>query len=288
MNCSDVSDRLSAVYDGELSGAERDAVAEHLSVCERCAAEFAGFESLSRAIRESPMRAVPLGIWTSIAAQLAQTGPDEPAVVVPKQPSQTKPWIAVRGLALAASILLLLGSGVWILQQSGISHGDHGHEHSAEFAVTMDNYLKMLATDPDGAEQFLLNRYHSETVDPEHAMKLVGYRPAVAQGLPEGYSLTSTSVLEMPCCTCVKAVCKRQDGSTLVLFEHDDEKAEWFGKRPSNMATCGDTQCCLVELDSSFAATWKRGSRSVTAVGVRDEAEVSKLVSWLDKKTDKI
>lgn len=288
MNCSDVSDRLSAVYDGELSGVERDAVAEHLSVCERCASEFAGFKSLSHAIREAPLPRVPPGIWTNIAAQLAQNGTGEPAVVVSKQTSHIKPWIATRRLALAASILLLLGSGVWILQHSGTSHGDHDHEHSAEFAVTMDDYLKMLAADPDGAEQFLLSKYHGETVDAERAMKLVGYRPAVSQGLPEGYALTSTSVLEMPCCTCVKAVCKRQDGSTLVLFEHDDEKAEWFGQRPSNMAMCGDTQCCLVELDASFAATWKRGSRSVTAVGVRDEAEVSKLVSWLDEKTDKI
>ena len=89
----------------------------------------------------------------------------------------------------------------------------------------------------------------------------------------------------MPCCTCVKAVCKRQDGSTLVLFEHDDEKTEWFGQRTTNMAMCGDTECCLVDLDSSIAATWKRGSRSMTAVGVRDKAEVTKLASWLDNKT---
>jgi hypothetical protein len=114
----------------------------------------------------------------------------------------------------------------------------------------------------------------------------VGYRPAVSEGLPEGYSLASTSVLKMPCCTCVKAVCKRQDGSTLVLFEHDDEKTEWFGERQSNMAMCGDKECCLVDLDSSIAATWKQGSRSLTAVGVRDVDEVNTLVSWLDTKVE--
>lgn len=290
MKCSDVSNRLSAAYDGELSGAERDSVAQHLSVCERCASEFSGFESLSRAVKEQPVPRVPPEIWTSIAAQLAQSGSGESTDVVSKPPSQIKAWGITRRLALAASILLLLTSGPWILKHFGTSHDDHDHEHSAEFAVTMDHYLKLLATDPESAEQFLLNRYHGETVDTERALKLVGYRPAVAKGLPEGYSLTSTSVLKMPCCTCVKAVCKRQDGSTLVLFEHDDEKPEWFGQRPSNMAMCGETQCCLVELDSldsSFAATWKRGSRSVTAVGVRDEAEVSKLVSWLDSKTEK-
>ena len=158
------------------------------------------------------------------------------------------------------------------------------HDHSAEFVATMDHYLRQLPDDPDAAEQFLLNKYDGQSVNADTAVQLVGYRPAVSEGLPEGYSLASTSVLKMPCCTCVKAVCKRQDGSTLVLFEHDDEKTEWFGQRESNMAMCGDKECCLVDLDSSIAATWKRGSRSLTAVGVRDVDEVNTLVSWLDTK----
>jgi hypothetical protein len=176
----------------------------------------------------------------------------------------------------------MLGAGFWLADRMNHSHsGDR--EHGAEFVMTMDHYLRQLPHDPEGAEHFLLNKYDGQTVDADGAMTLVGYRPAVSQGLPEGYSLASTSVLKMPCCTCVKAVCKRPDGSTLVLFEHDDEKTEWFGQRPSSTAMCGDKECCLVDLDSSLAATWKRGSRSLTAVGVRDKDEVSRLVSWLDK-----
>lgn len=292
MNCSDVSERLSAVYDGELSGTERDAVTEHLSVCMQCASEFSNFESLSHAIRESPLPPVPASVWTGIAAQMSPGATSGPAFGLDGQVAQAgltqarpakQVWLPV--LALAASILFVLGTGFWFSQRSGNAH--LGHQHDGEFAAAMDLYLQTLEDDPEGAEQFLLDKYHGKTVDPESAVRLVGYRPAVAQGLPEGYSLTSTSVLDMPCCTCVKAVCKRRDGSTLVLFEHDDEQTAWFGQRPSNMAMCGDTECCLVSLDSSLAATWKRGSRSVTAVGVRDQAEVSKFVSWLDSKTGK-
>jgi hypothetical protein len=65
-----------------------------------------------------------------------------------------------------------------------------------------------------------------------------------------------------------------------VLFEHDDEKAAWFGERPTSMAMCGDKECCLVDLDSSIAATWRMGTRSVTAVGARDQDEVANLVDW--------
>ncbi len=144
-------------------------------------------------------------------------------------------------------------------------HGDHG----TEFVATMDHYLEILPANPDQAERLLLDKYDGKVVAPEQAIHLVGYRPAVADGLPEGYTLASTSVLKMPCCTCFKAVCKRKDGSTLVLFEHDDEKTAWFGGRPETMATCGDTECCLVDLDSNIAATWREGTRSVTAVGRR-------------------
>ena len=283
MKCSDVQDRLSAYYDGELSGDSQAAIAQHLAECEVCASEFAAFGDVTRAVSRMPQPPVPAAIWKGIAEELPG---DDSADSMPqpvRNVTQSRPWWASRQLALAASILLMLGVGFWMTRNTGHS-GDH--EHSAEFVATMDHYLQRLPHDPDGAERFLLNKYEGQTVNADSAVRLVGYRPAVAEGLPEGYSLASTSVLKMPCCTCVKAVCKRQDGSTLVLFEHDDEKTEWFGDRPSNMAMCGDKECCLVELDSSIAATWKRGSRSVTAVGVRDVDEVNTLVNWLDQKVE--
>ncbi len=200
-------------------------------------------------------------------------------------------------VSLAASVLLLLGFGLWYGGEGGgvneMANGGamamHSHDgdeemssdHMKQFAGVMDEYLQRLPSDPDGAERMLLAKYNGEKVDFDGAVKLVGYRPIVSGGLPEGYSLASTSVLKMPCCTCVKAVCHRSDGSTLVLFEHDDEVSAWFGNRPSSMATCGDKDCCLVDLDSSIAATWRQGSRSVTAVGVRDQEEVATLVNWL-------
>ena len=208
---------------------------------------------------------------------------------------------------MAASVLVLLGAGLWFGGDSNhdmagggamAMHGIDGHshdgeeamsaEHMVEFAGVMDDYLQKLPSDPDGAEQMLLTKYDGEEVDAEGAVKLVGYRPIVSGGLPEGYSLASTSVLKMPCCTCVKAVCKRSDGSTLVLFEHDDEETAWFGDRRQSMAMCGDKDCCLVDLDSSIAATWKQGTRSVTAVGVRDQGrsgEASDLVGQILKRT---
>ena len=288
MKCPDVQDRLSAYYDGELSAESQAKMTRHLAGCEACAAAFASFTDVTRAVGRMPQPKVPPAVWQGIAAGLSDEARNEGELNGLGKPQLSdnlapRRWASSRQLAMAASVLLMLGFGYWMSRDMGHSHsGEQGH--SAEFVATMDHYLHQLPTDPVAAEQFLLNKYDGQSVTADSAVQLVGYRPAVADGLPEGYSLASTSVLTMPCCTCVKAVCKRQDGSTLVLFEHDDEETEWFGQRESNMAMCGDKECCLVDLDSSIAATWKRGSRSLTAVGVRDVDEVNTLVSWLDEK----
>ena len=65
--------------------------------------------------------------------------------------------------------MLLVSTGFWLSRRS-----DHADSHHAEFAMTMDHYLNTLASDPDAAEQFLLNKYNGQTVDPDRAIELVG------------------------------------------------------------------------------------------------------------------
>ncbi|TWU34873.1 anti-sigma factor family protein [Novipirellula artificiosorum] len=302
MKCTDVRQQLSAYYDGELDTPANEAVKQHLAECEQCASELASFASLTEEFARSPKLEAPASIWTNLSQRLDASSTKGASLVEGESlapliqtssllaPTQRNGWLGLRHFAVAAAVLILLGLGVIAARHSRDSDTgpmaavhDHEHEHSAEFAMTMDHYLKTLPNDPDAAERFLLSKYEGTTVPAESAVQLVGYRPAVAGGLPDGYSLASTSVLKMPCCTCVKAVCKRSDGSTLVLFEHDDEKTEWFGDRKTSQTVCGDTECCLVDLDSSIAATWRRGSRSVTAVGVRNQAELGELIDWLEK-----
>lgn len=287
--CQSVQDQLSAFFDGELGTAERRQVEAHLTECPLCQSELARFQRVSERIRDTAETAVPQS-WASIEGALGVRRPD-PAVWW---------WRRNVGIAAAVAATLLLAVGIWanmrnsnlpqVAQHGGSSgHGDMmpgmemDPEHMREFQEVMDDYLVRLSVDPGQAEDFLLTKYEGQRVAPEQAETLVGYKPLIARGLPDGYKLTSSSVVKMPCCTCFKATCRRSDGSTLVLFEHDDEQAVWFGDRKSTMATCGDKDCCLVELDSNIAATWKEGSRSITAVGARDENEVAMLVNALKR-----
>lgn len=96
-------EELAAFVDGKLSGAERDAVVEHLASCEACYEVYA--ETL-RIQEDLGPRAVP-------AADEDEEGP-EPAPVVPHPRSFGWAWRA--GVALAAAVLLAVGL-LWFLSR---------------------------------------------------------------------------------------------------------------------------------------------------------------------------
>ncbi|QDV83714.1 anti-sigma factor family protein [Planctomycetes bacterium TBK1r] len=287
MNCTEIRELLSPYYDGELPSDTLVTVAKHARGCASCAEALAGYGRLSKSFSAAPVGAVSENVWAKIVDELDRPSEirEKSKVLAPSATAETGRFRLSRAtfqrLAIAASMLIVFGLSVWLRRQDSMTDMHDGH--AAEFVATMDHYLEILPENPDQAEQFLLDKYDGKVVALEQAIRLVGYRPKVADGLPEGYTLASTSVLKMPCCTCVKAVCKRTDGSTLVLFEHEDKKADWFGTRPTSMAMCGDENCCLVDLGSSIAATWQAGTRSVTAVGARDQTEVASLVNWFKK-----
>jgi hypothetical protein len=274
MNCSEVQELLSAYHDGELADDMRSRVSEHLGQCSDCAQRLAGFENLSVITGLLSTPTPPTHIWSQLEQQLDQQPTIRPATLV-------RGWsfpVSSR-FALAATILIAVGIG-WFSYQNWFVPGEH-----RQFAAEFGHYLEEFRRDPDAAQHILLTKYRGQAVDVDQAIQQVGYRPAVADGLPDGYTVGSTYVMKMPCCTCVQTDCKREDGTTLAIFEHDDEAmTQWFGDRPGITASCHDRQCCLVELDDQIAASWKRGTRHITLIGVRDIAEVDQMVAWMDNK----
>jgi hypothetical protein len=265
MNCSEVQERLSAYYDGELADEIRSNLDEHLGGCSECARELAVFEKLSTMAGALSTPLPPQQMWSRLEQQIDQQQIDQQQIAKPVGRSRSRSSFVPRLFALAAIVLVAVGIG-YLTYPSWFTHGQHD-----QFAVEFRHYLDTFRDDPDAAQQMLLAKYANQLVGPDQAMKQIGYRPAVADGLPAGYTLESTHVMRMPCCTCVQSICKRSDGSTLAIFEHDDE-------------SCREKHCCLVELDDQIAASWKRGVRHITLIGVRDVAEVSQMVAWLDEK----
>jgi len=273
MDCSTVRELLSAFYDGELQGEQKTRVSEHLICCSDCAQRLAMFENLSAMTAGLAYVAPPEHIWSELQGQLANTPSDTPA-----ENPQRFSSAGLGAWALATTILVVIGVS-WLAIE--FSSGDKDQTH---FTAEFGNYLKEFHDDPDAAGRFLVQKYDGKPVDAEEAEKTLGYEPIVFKGLPPGYMVQSTHVLKMPCCVCVHCLCKRSDGTSVAILEHDKEEPGWFGNRPAIQAKCNGQHCRLVELNSHIATSWKLDKRHVTLIGVRDVNEAGELVAWFDEQ----
>jgi hypothetical protein len=141
--------------------------------------------------------------------------------------------------------------------------------------------LDAFQRDPNDAHLVLVNKYAGKPVKLDEAHLQLGYQPTLAEGLPNGYTIQTSFVMEMPCCRCIKTVCKRDDGGTVAIFEHDDEQPIWFGGRPSIQTACGGKACVLTRMHSNVAVSWQQGSRHLTVVGAQDIEEAAALIEHL-------
>src|SRR5262249_18168491 len=71
MNCAKVKSLLGWFYDGELSRADRQLVADHLDGCPGCAAELSALAELDRASRLLASPEPPPDLWDRLVGRLA-------------------------------------------------------------------------------------------------------------------------------------------------------------------------------------------------------------------------
>ncbi len=268
MKCSEIQELLSAYHDKMLLDNPSASVDKHLAECPPCVEELVRFQKLSTLTNDLEVLMPPKQIWERIEQQLTdyQLDPQTRSRPLLKE-SQDKKLSLSKQLLLAATLLMAVGIG-WFSYQSWHSSR---HYHDENFRVDFKNYLEEFRRNPDAAQQSLLAKYESHPVTPEQAIKRIGYRPAIADGLPKGYRLVSTHVMKMPCCHCMQSLCKRNDGSTLVIFEHGGER-------------CRNHECCMVEINDQIAATWKFGTRHMTLIGVQNDNETKQMTAWLNRK----
>ncbi len=87
----------------------------------------------------------------------------------------------------------------------------------------------------------------------------------------------STDILKMPCYTSPASLYASEDGSGLLVFEHNEEQPTWFGDSPTISARCRDQVCHCAQMPDQLAVTWKVGTRYVTAIGVSVLEEIASL-----------
>ena len=272
MDCLAAKNHLSDYCDDELTVDRAALVRAHIDECADCRQELAAFERMGALVASVEVPVTSNRLWARILILLEGASRPNRAFT----PGRT--GIPFRASAVVVAACLLLGLGIWRYGHwSGQGHDDH-----AEMAVNLGEMISGFASDPVAAVDRLSTHYQGIEVSLETAESLLGYRPAIGNRLPTGYQLTSTRVLKMPCCTCSVSICTRQDGSTFVVFEHNEEQPLWFGDAPSISAKCGGRECSVVEMPEQLAVTWKSGLRQLTAIGVEGLEEVAILIAAVD------
>ena len=272
MDCIAAQKLLSCFYDNELQPELVAEFREHIGGCCKCSDELASFEKLSTLFDDSVVPEPSAGLWDKLECAMTTSSTSRTVPEVRRIGIRSR----VSGLALAAGLLLAMG--VWGFTHR---HNQNDHQHDA-LAVNLRTMLSQFATDPLLAMDELSKEYHGVEVSLDMAESMLGYKPAIGYRLPNGYQLTSTHILKMPCCTCSASICTRSDGSSFAIFEHNTEQQMWFGDAPAVMAKCGNKECRLVQMPEHLAVTWKSGKRQLTAIGVNCVEEVASLVAAIE------
>lgn len=271
MDCFSARQHLSAFHDGELTPDLQAEVGDHLEGCRECARLLAEFQELSHTAAELPTPAAPAEIWPQLEKRL-NTQPALPRKSLALLIQRRRTWF---GIATAAMLLVAASTAavVWLTRTEPC------HDH---VAVNFAQYLDQFERNPDVAQQVLLTNYDGRSVSFDQAAEQVRYRPATPASLPHGLSREAIYLLRMPCCLCVQAVYKSEDGKRVAVFEHVDDQPIWFGQRPMIQARCNGMPCSLVQVDDCLAASWKRDGRYVTVIGAQDVEQVAELMAFLD------
>ncbi len=224
MDCNTAQKLLSCFCDNELQPELVAEFRDHIDGCCKCSDELKSFNKLSTLFGDSVVPEPSAGMWDKIECCMASSSKNHTVPVV------HRPGNRFRVLRLAFAASLLLGMGIWGLTHR---HNENDHHHDA-LAVNLQKMLSQFAKDPRLAMNELSKQFQGVEVSLTKAESLLGYKPAIGNHLPNGYQLTSTHVLKMPCCTCSASFCTRSDGSSFAIFEHNTEQQMWFGDAPAS------------------------------------------------------
>lgn len=274
MNCDQVGEKLSAFMDGELSPPEQSEIQLHVTVCERCRSQTEQFVAIGDLMRRSDATEVSLPAWEVCEQGLGR------AVVLPNSTEVNRSKWIYAALATAAS-LSLLWFALSSLRKERRGEPELAEHAHANLAVDFQDVLQLAQTDPKTAVGKLIAKYDGKELDRTATIDYLGYEPALFKTLPVGFTRTSTHVLNMPCCKCSATICQRDDGSSLVIFEHKDEQPVWFGEAPLIEAQCAGRRCRIIESAGNLAVEWKNNGRQLTLIGARDTSEAGQWISSL-------
>ena len=304
MNCQCVTKLLSAYFDNELDLESTNAIGEHVRGCDRCACELRGFQQLRELVAGSETVAQTPN-WEALQSRLnverlgACPALDDsrvgPAAAKAGLFKKGVVWAAV--LALAASLLL-----AFVLRDQAEPDlhlvAQEPAVQSSIAAFNLQPLMELFRQDPNLALQAMSKQFASKEVSIAQAEASFG-RPTFVRSssakhaLPGDAQLVSTRIFQFPFCkctqgectcgpdgcNCVACVCERPDGTSYLVIEHCKSQSVTFGDLPVRLVRHGDHQLEQAEVDGRWAVSWEAGGERLSAIGLRNQAEINSLLA---------
>lgn len=304
MNCQCVTKLLSAYFDNELDLESTNAIGEHLRGCDRCACDLKGYQQLRELVDGSQIVA-PTPTWEAFESRLnvERLGDARPLhAPLGELPAANAGllkkrlvWVAV--LALAASLLL-----AFVLRDQAEPDlhlvAQEPSVQSSVAAFNLQPLMELFRQDPNLALQAMSKQFASKEVSIAQAEASFGrptfVRTSLAKrALPGDAQLVSTRIFQFPFCkcaqgectcgpdgcNCVACVCERPDGTSYLVIEHCKSQSVTFGDLPVRLVRHGNHQLEQAEVDGRWAVSWEEGGERLSAIGLRNQAEINTLLA---------
>ncbi|MCA9194172.1 MAG: zf-HC2 domain-containing protein [Planctomycetales bacterium] len=305
-DCSFVRDHLSAFMDGELASTTTEIIAQHLATCDSCSHELAQFQQMSSLVSGSTLDAgnnanrSPLPPWELLEKRMPPSGTagtvgsdieTQPAQV--PTPTGSRNWTLMFGAvaALAASLLIIAGLSL-------PKGGDRTAVQQASLAsINLQPVLESFQQNSEAAlsrlsDQFTVKNIPLAEADADLGRTTYVNTAANENALPGGARLASATLISLPFCkcppgqcsceggcNCVACVCQRPDGSTYLVFEHCKSQGVSFGDLPVKLVLRDGHQIQQVTMNGTQTISFDRSTGTITAVGLRDDAEIETLLA---------
>ena len=242
MDCPTCEAMVDAYVDGELSASESVAFERALETCPGCVKRLEAARGLSRLLRELPAEPVPDLLRARIDRELRATA---------------KPWINLRGLAMAASLIVAVGAG-WL--GGTFTGGRDGDDLVATYLrVTMSEH----AVDVASSDRHTVKPWFAGRID---------YAPPVHDLTASGFPLNGGRI----------DIVEGRKVAVLVYQRNQHKVVLSLWPSPSP----GDAPAKVTQRDGFALAHWRHAGFELRAVSDLATAEMASFASAVDRAVD--
>ena len=164
--CAAIHERLSALADGELEGAERDLAERHLAGCAECRALLARWQRLDGTVGELAPPPASEARWARMSNEIKQAVRERGAV---RREARLVRAPASRGRAIAFALAAAaaVAFAVWLAWPAGGRGRDFSSAESVAVNATGENCQTLVMAAPEGGLNLVIVTSNSPDADGE-------------------------------------------------------------------------------------------------------------------------